>query len=74
MMSCDNLNNIELAQNPVFHDRTKHIEVHYHYVRERVLSVEVKLVYVQTDRQTADIFTKPIGPTKFSQFSSALGL
>ena len=39
---CDNLNNIQLAKNPVFHARTKHIEVHYHFVRERVLSSEVE--------------------------------
>ena len=40
---CDNLNNIPLAKNPVFYARTKHIEVHYHFVRERVLSGEVEL-------------------------------
>ena len=49
-MYCDNLNNIQLSKNPVFHARTKHIEVHYHFVRERVLSSEVELVYVPTDR------------------------
>ena len=37
---CDNLNSIQLAKNPVFHARTKHIEVHYHFVCERVLSSE----------------------------------
>jgi hypothetical protein len=40
---CDNLGSIQLAKNPVFHARTKHIEVHYHFVRERVLSGEVEL-------------------------------
>jgi hypothetical protein len=39
---CDNLNSIHLARNPVVHARTKHIEVHYHFVRERVLSGEVE--------------------------------
>ena len=70
----DNLNSILLAKNPVFHARTKHIEVHYHFVRERVLSGEVELQYVPTDRQTADIFTKPLGLDKLLQFSGALGL
>ena len=56
---CDNLNSIHLAKNPVFHARTKHIEVHYHFVRERILSGEVELVHVSTDRQIVDIFTKP---------------
>ena len=71
---CDNLNNIQLAKTPVFHARTKHIEMHYHFVRERVLSGEVELQYVPTDRQTADIFTKPLGLEKLRQFSGALGL
>ena len=48
--------------------------MHYHFVRERVLSGEVELQYVPTDRQTADIFTKPLGLDKLRQFSGALGL
>ena len=43
---CDNLNNIQLAKNPVFHARTKNIEVHYHFVHERVVFGEVELQYV----------------------------
>ena len=49
---CDNLSSIQLAKNLVFQARTKHIEVHYHFVREHVLSGEVELQYVPTDRQT----------------------
>ena len=71
---CNNLNSIQLAKNPVFNARIKHIEVHYHVVRKRVLSSEVELVYVPTDRQTIDLFTKPLGLDKLQQFSSALGL
>ena len=48
--------------------------MHYHFVRERVLSGEVELQYVPTDRWTADIFTKPLGLDKLRQFSCALGL
>ena len=71
---CDNLSSIQLAQNPVFHARTKHIEVHYHFVHKCVLSGEVELQYIPTDRQTVDIFTKPLGLDKLRQFSGALGL
>ena len=46
----DNMSNMQLAKNPVFHARTKHIEVHYHFVRERVLSGEVELWYDPTDQ------------------------
>jgi hypothetical protein len=70
----DNLSSIQFPKNLVFHARTKHIEVHYHIVRERVLSGEVELQYVPTDRQMADIFTKPLGLDKLRQFSGALGL
>jgi hypothetical protein len=74
MIYCDKLSNIQLPKNHVFHARTKHIEVHYHFVHERVLFGEVELQYVPTDRQTADVFTKPLGLNKLRQFSGALGL
>jgi hypothetical protein len=71
---CDNLSSIQLAKNLVFHARTKHIEVHYHFVRERVLSGEVDLKHVPKDRHVANIFTKALGLDKLRQFSGALGL
>ena len=74
VLYCDNFNNIQLVKNPVFHTRTKHSEVHYHFVHERVLSSEVELVYVPTDRQTADIFTKPLSLDKLRHLSSVLNL
>jgi hypothetical protein len=61
---CDNLSSIQLTKNLVFHARTKHIEVHYHFVGERVLSGEVELRHVPTDRQVVDIFTKALGLDK----------
>ena len=47
---CDNISSMQLSKNPVFHARTKHIEVHYHFVHKRVLNGEVELRYVKTDR------------------------
>ena len=61
---CDNMSSIQLANNPVFHARTKHIEVHYHYIREKVLAREIDLVYVNTHEHVADIFTKSLGAEK----------
>ena len=46
---CDNLSTIQLARNLVFHARTKHIEVNYHFIRERVLTGDIDLTYVRTD-------------------------
>ena len=43
---CDNMSSIQLANNPVFHARTKHIEVHYHYIREKVLAQEIVIWYM----------------------------
>ena len=68
VIHCDNLSSIQLARNPVFHARTKHIEVHYHFVRERVLDGDIDLTYVRTDEQVADIFTKALGAEKLRQF------
>ena len=61
---CDNLRSIQLARNPLFHVRMKHIEVHYHFIRERVLDGDIDLTYVRTDEQVADIFTKALGAEK----------
>ena len=61
MIYCDNLSSIQLAKNPIFHAQTMHIELHYPFVSERVLSCEVELVYVPTDRHTS----KPLGLNKF---------
>ena len=64
-LSCDNQSTIRLAENPVFHARTKHVEVHDHFVREKVLRGEIKLEQVKTDDQIADILTKGLGGPKF---------
>ncbi len=71
---CDNLNNIQLARNPMFHAQTKHIEVHYHFIREKVLAGEIDLIYVSTEDQVADIFTKVLGAKKHRRFRSMLGM
>ncbi|MCO5597650.1 hypothetical protein L7F22_051731 [Adiantum nelumboides] len=64
VIHCDNLSSIQLAQNPVFHDRTKHIEVHYHFIRERLLDGSIDLTFMRTDEQVFDIFTKALGAEK----------
>ena len=70
----ENLSSIHLAKNLVFHARTKHIEVHYHFFHKCVLSSGVELAYVPTGRHVADIFTNPLGLDKLRHFSSELGL
>ena len=58
----------------MFHARTKHIEVHYHFVRERVLDGDIDLTYVRTDEKVEDIFTKALGVEKLWQFQAMLGV
>ena len=74
VIHCDNISSIMLANNPVYHARTKHIEVHYHFVREKVLAGEIDLVYVSTEEQVADIFMKALGTEKLRRFRSLLGV
>ena len=71
---CNNMSSIQLANNPVFHARTKHIEVHSHYVQEKVLAHEIDLVYVSTHEQVPDIFTKSLGADKMQRFRAMLGV
>ncbi|KAK2981078.1 LOW QUALITY PROTEIN: hypothetical protein RJ640_012033 [Escallonia rubra] len=56
----DNKSAIALAKNPVFHDRSKHINTRYHYIRECITEKAVELKYVKSQDQVADIFTKPL--------------
>ena len=58
----------------MLHARTKHIEVHYHFVQERVLDGNIDLTYVRTDEQVADIFTKALGAEKLRRFRAMLGV
>ena len=60
----DNMSSTYLARNPVLHTRTKHIEVHYHFIREHVLARDVDLQHISMNLQTTDIFTKALGADK----------
>ncbi|CAL1355031.1 unnamed protein product [Linum trigynum] len=71
---CNNLSAIKLAENPVFHARTNHVEVHYHFLREKVLKEEIEMKAVKTGDQVAYIFTKAFSRVKFEEFRSKLGM
>ncbi len=64
----DNISSILLANNLVYHARTKHIEVNYHFIKEKVLAKEIDLIHVSTEYQIADIFTKALGTNKLRKF------
>ncbi|KAE8732274.1 hypothetical protein F3Y22_tig00002237pilonHSYRG01326 [Hibiscus syriacus] len=71
---CDNQSTIRLAENHVFHARTKHVEAHYHFVREKVLQEEIEMRQIKTDEQIADLFTKSLSVGKFEHFRRQHGV
>jgi len=70
----DNISSILLANNSIYHAKTKHIEVHYHFIREKVLAREINLIHVNTEDQIANIFTKALGINKLRKFRKMFGV
>ena len=58
----------------MFHDKLKHIEIKYHYIRDMVQRGAVKLLYVATEEQIANVLTKPLARMKFEYFRERLGV
>lgn len=71
---CDNISAIALAFNPVFHARTKHIEIDYHFVREKVAHKQLDIRYISSIDQVADIFTKGLPPHRVRYLQAKLCL
>ena len=72
--TCDNQSCVKLLENPVFHDKSKHIEIKYYYTRDMVQRVAMKLQYVATDKQIVDVLTKQLARVKFEYFREKLGV
>ena len=72
IIHCDNQSCIRLSTNPVFHDRSKHIEIKYHFIRDYVQRGVVELQNISTDEQVAYIFTKSSGRGKHIHFKDKM--
>ncbi|KAJ0985480.1 hypothetical protein J5N97_003836 [Dioscorea zingiberensis] len=71
---CDNLGATYMSANPVFHARTKHIEIDFHFVRERVAHKMLEVRFISSQDQIADILTKPLASRRFSALKHNLNL
>ena len=71
---CDNKAAISIAHNPVLHDRTKHIEVDKHFIREKIESGLICIPYIPTTQQVADILTKGLPNQQFSVLVNKLAM
>jgi hypothetical protein len=71
---CDNESAILLADNPVEHSRTKHIDIRHHFLRDHQQRVDIDIYHISTENQLADIFTKPLDEKRFCTLRSELNV
>jgi uncharacterized protein YbaR (Trm112 family) len=74
LVYCDNISAIYMSSNPIQHQHTKHVEINLHFVRERVALGDVRVLHVPTTFQFADIFTKGLPSSVFTEFRSSLNI
>lgn len=70
----DNQSALKLSENQVFHKRTKHIHVKYHFIRDKVKNADIELLYMPTNDMVADMLTKPLGVKKHQLICDRLSL
>ena len=71
---CDNKSAISLTKNPVFHGRSKHIDIKFHYIRELVKEREIEMEFCKSEDQVADILTKPLKAEVFNKLKEKMGM
>jgi hypothetical protein len=74
VIHCDNHSCVKLSDNPVSHDRSKHVEIKYDYIRDMVLRKVALVQYLPTNEQIADVLTKPLAKSKFKYFCDKIGV
>ena len=70
----DNQACIRIGQNPELHQRTKHIDIKYHYLRDQIRKGNISLQWIPTNEQLADALTKPLPKSSFDKFIIEIGL
>ena len=74
LVYCDNIITVYMSSNPVQHQRTKHVEIDLHFIRERVALGDVRVLHVPMTSQFTDIFTKGLPSSVFTEFRSSLNV
>jgi hypothetical protein len=73
-LMCDNTGAISIAKNPVFHKRMTHLERRHHFLRDHIEKGDIEMRYIDTERQIADIFTKPLVSSHFAALPGEIGV
>ena len=74
LLLCDNESAIKLANNPISHSRTKHIDIRHHFLRDHKAKGDIEIRHVSTEKQLADIFAKPLDESRFCALRSELNI
>jgi hypothetical protein len=71
---CDNTSAISISKNSVFHKRMRHLERRHHFLRDHVKKGDIEMRYIDTERQLADIFTKPLDASRIAALRGKIGI
>ena len=71
---CDITSAINLTKNPIQHSKTKHIEIRHHFIRYHIKKGDIGIMFVKTENQLADLFTKPLARDRFNKLRTELGI
>jgi len=70
----DNTSAINLTKNPIQHSKTKHIEIRHHFIRDHIQKGDIEIMFVKTENQLVDLFTKPLARDRFNKLRIELGI